>query len=89
MVIFIEWPLSPVNPKSTCGLPMSGEDTGLEAIASPMVGYLGKVSTAQAFLSCCHLRKAELYLKTTVNEQYQSKTNIKTEIFGKRRSVWA
>lgn len=48
MVIFTDWCLSPVIPRSTCGLPMAGEDTGLEAVASPMAGYLGKVSTILA-----------------------------------------
>lgn len=62
MVIFTDWCLFPVIPRSTCGLPMAGEDTGLEAEASPLVGYLGKVSNS-SILSCCHVRKAELYLK--------------------------
>lgn len=31
-------------------LPMTGEDTGLGALASPLVGYLGKVSRALVFL---------------------------------------
>ncbi|XP_072301950.1 SUMO-specific isopeptidase USPL1 [Eucyclogobius newberryi] len=53
MVIFTDWVLSPVMPKSTCGLPMSGEDTGLEAVASPMVGYLGKVQERAASLDHC------------------------------------
>uniref|UniRef100_A0A3B3Z7G7 USP domain-containing protein n=1 Tax=Periophthalmus magnuspinnatus TaxID=409849 RepID=A0A3B3Z7G7_9GOBI len=42
MVVFTDWFRSPVISRSACGLPMAGEDTGLEAVASPMVGYLGK-----------------------------------------------
>lgn len=48
MVIFTDWCLFPVIPRNTCGLPMDDEDTGLEAVASPMAGYLGKVSTILA-----------------------------------------
>ncbi|CAL9685218.1 unnamed protein product [Knipowitschia caucasica] len=53
MVIFTDWLLSPVIPRSTCGLSMAGEDTGLEAVASPMVGYLGKVQERAASLDQC------------------------------------
>lgn len=40
-------------PRSTCGLPMPGEDTGLEAVASPMAGYLGKAQERAASLDYC------------------------------------
>lgn len=52
-----------MDQRSICGLPMTDEDTGLEAFASPLAGYLGKVSRALVFLLQCHLRKAELKLK--------------------------
>lgn len=50
MVIFFEWHWTSMEPKSGSGLPMSGEEAGLEALASPLAGYLGKVSRAQVFL---------------------------------------
>ncbi|KAJ0061656.1 hypothetical protein NL108_005725 [Boleophthalmus pectinirostris] len=53
MVIFTDWFLSPVISRSACGLPMAGEDTGLEAVASPMVGYLGKVQERAASMDHC------------------------------------
>lgn len=64
-----------MDQKSRNGLPMTGEDTGLEALASPLAGYLGKVSRTHVSSHCCHLRKAELNLKNTVTGQYQSKFN--------------
>lgn len=36
----------------------SGEDTGLGALASPLVGYLGKVSRAPVFLSLLSLAQS-------------------------------
>lgn len=39
-----------MDQKSSSGLPMTGEDTGLGALALPLVGYLGKVSRALVFL---------------------------------------
>lgn len=39
-----------MEQKSSSGLPMTGEDTGLGALASPLVGYLGKVSRALVLL---------------------------------------
>ncbi|KAK7925386.1 hypothetical protein WMY93_007696 [Mugilogobius chulae] len=53
MVLFADWCLSPVIQRSACGMPMFGEDTGLEAVASPMVGYLGKVQERAASLDHC------------------------------------
>jgi len=50
MVIFVEWYWNPVDQRSNGGLPMTDEDTGLGALASPLVGYLGKVSRALVFL---------------------------------------
>lgn len=40
-----------MDQKCSSGLPVTGEDTGLGALASPLAGYLGKVSRAHAFLS--------------------------------------
>ncbi|KAJ0004587.1 hypothetical protein NQD34_010801, partial [Periophthalmus magnuspinnatus] len=53
MVVFTDWFRSPVISRSACGLPMAGEDTGLEAVASPMVGYLGKVQERATSLDNC------------------------------------
>lgn len=58
MVIFFEWHRTAVDQKSNCGLPMTGEDTGLGALASPLAGYLGKVSKAHAFLSLLSLAQS-------------------------------
>lgn len=44
VVMFIEWHQTALDPKSNSCLPMTGEDTGLGALASPLAGYLGKVS---------------------------------------------
>lgn len=92
MVIYFDWHGAAMDQKSRSSLPMTGEDTGLVALASPLVGYLGKVSRPLVRSHCCHLRKAELNLKNTVTGQYQSKFNKRnkkkrqTEIFvGKRR----
>lgn len=40
------------NSRSSC-LPITGEDTGLEALASPLAGYLGKVQGRAASLDYC------------------------------------
>uniref|UniRef100_A0A3Q4H6Q3 SUMO-specific isopeptidase USPL1-like n=1 Tax=Neolamprologus brichardi TaxID=32507 RepID=A0A3Q4H6Q3_NEOBR len=47
MVIYCGWHRTAMDPnsRSSC-LPITGEDTGLEALASPLAGYLGKVSRA-------------------------------------------
>ncbi|XP_029375945.1 SUMO-specific isopeptidase USPL1 [Echeneis naucrates] len=52
MVILSEWHRT-VEQKSSSGLPMTGEDTGLEALASPLAGYLGKVQERAASLEHC------------------------------------
>lgn len=51
MVIHFEWHRTAMEPKCWSSLPLTGEDTGLEAVASPLVGYLGKVSKNSSFLS--------------------------------------
>ncbi|KAI3373185.1 hypothetical protein L3Q82_006503 [Scortum barcoo] len=51
MVMFFEWHRTAMDQKSTA-LPMTGEDTGL-ALASPLVGYLGKVQDRAASLEYC------------------------------------
>ncbi|XP_068572142.1 SUMO-specific isopeptidase USPL1 [Cebidichthys violaceus] len=53
MVIFFEWYWKAEDQKSSSGLPMTGEDTGLGALASPLVGYLGKVQERAASLEYC------------------------------------
>ncbi|KAM6907225.1 SUMO-specific isopeptidase USPL1 [Xenentodon cancila] len=53
MVIFREWHRTAMDPKSSSSLPMAGEDTGLGALASPLVGYLGKVQERAASLKNC------------------------------------
>ncbi|XP_029303919.1 LOW QUALITY PROTEIN: SUMO-specific isopeptidase USPL1 [Cottoperca gobio] len=53
MVIFFEWHRTAVDQKSSSSLPMTGEDTGLGALASPLVGYLGKVQERAASLEHC------------------------------------
>lgn len=52
MVIYCGWHRTAMdlNSRSSC-LPITGEDTGLEALASPLAGYLGKVSRALVLLS--------------------------------------
>lgn len=40
-----------MDQKSRSGLQMTGEDTGLDALSSPLVGYLGKVSRTHALLN--------------------------------------
>lgn len=88
MVLLFEW--TAMDRMSSCGVPLSGEDSGLEAVASPLAGYLGKVSRAHVFLLQCHLRKAESKTKRTVIVQNQNKRKeiSQTEIFGKRRKFW-
>lgn len=87
MVMFSEQYLAAVDPQSSDCLPMSGEDTGLEALASPQAGYLGKVSEAHASSHCCHMRKDESHLEqNTVTLQYHSKFQTYTmEIFDSKR----
>lgn len=52
MVLFFEWHQIAVEPKNSHScVPMTGEDTGLEPLALPLAGYLGKVSVALVFLS--------------------------------------
>ncbi|XP_042354915.1 SUMO-specific isopeptidase USPL1 [Plectropomus leopardus] len=53
MVIFFEWHQTAMDQKNSSGLPMTGEDTGLGALASPLVGYLGKVQERAALLEHC------------------------------------
>ncbi|KAF6722168.1 SUMO-specific isopeptidase USPL1 [Oryzias melastigma] len=53
MVMFSEQYLAAVDPQSSDCLPMSGEDTGLEALASPQAGYLGKVQERASSLDHC------------------------------------
>ncbi|XP_023154294.1 SUMO-specific isopeptidase USPL1 [Amphiprion ocellaris] len=53
MVIFSEWHRTVMDPKSSSCLPMTGEDTGLGALASPLTGYLGKVQERAAPLEHC------------------------------------
>ncbi|XP_034745192.1 SUMO-specific isopeptidase USPL1 [Etheostoma cragini] len=53
MVICFEWHRTAVDQTSSSGLPMTGEDTGLGALASPLVGYLGKVQQRAASLENC------------------------------------
>ncbi|TNN54733.1 SUMO-specific isopeptidase USPL1 [Liparis tanakae] len=47
MVIFVEWYWNPVDQRSDGGLPMTDEDTGLGALASPLV------QERAASLECC------------------------------------
>ncbi|XP_034063135.1 SUMO-specific isopeptidase USPL1 isoform X1 [Gymnodraco acuticeps] len=53
MVLFFEWHRTTMDQKSSSGLPMTGEDTGLGALALPLVGYLGKVQERAASLEYC------------------------------------
>ncbi|XP_041657104.1 SUMO-specific isopeptidase USPL1 [Cheilinus undulatus] len=53
MVIVSEWLRTAMDQRSICGLPMTDEDTGLEAFASPLAGYLGKVQERAASLEVC------------------------------------
>ncbi|XP_029956669.1 SUMO-specific isopeptidase USPL1 [Salarias fasciatus] len=53
MVIFLEWHRTSLDPKSSSSLPMSSEGTGLEALASPLAGYLEKVQARAASLEYC------------------------------------
>ncbi|KAM9788363.1 SUMO-specific isopeptidase USPL1 [Neosynchiropus ocellatus] len=50
MVLF-HW--TPLDQRRNGGLLMSAEDTGLGAVASPLVGYLGKVNERAASLELC------------------------------------
>lgn len=47
-----------MDQKIRSGLPMTGEDTGLEVLASPLAGYLGKVSRALVLLSLLSLAQS-------------------------------
>lgn len=58
MVIFFEWYQTAMEQKNSSGLPMTGEDTGLGALASPLVGYLGKVSRALVLLQLLSLAQS-------------------------------
>ncbi|XP_074527644.1 SUMO-specific isopeptidase USPL1 isoform X2 [Halichoeres trimaculatus] len=51
MVLLFEW--TAMDRMSSCAVPLSGEDTGLEALASPLAGYLGKIQERAASLDCC------------------------------------
>ncbi|XP_028276564.1 SUMO-specific isopeptidase USPL1 [Parambassis ranga] len=53
MVIYFEWHWTAEDPKSSSCLPMTGEDTGLGALASPLAGYLGKVQERASSLENC------------------------------------
>uniref|UniRef100_A0A1A8R6D2 Ubiquitin specific peptidase like 1 n=4 Tax=Nothobranchius rachovii TaxID=451742 RepID=A0A1A8R6D2_9TELE len=53
MVLFFGCHQRAVDPESSCCLSMTGEDTGLEALASPLAGYLGKVQERAASLESC------------------------------------
>ncbi|XP_035522010.1 SUMO-specific isopeptidase USPL1 isoform X1 [Morone saxatilis] len=53
MVVFVEWHRTAMDQTSRSGLPMTGEDTGLGALASPLAGYLGKVQERAASLEYC------------------------------------
>ncbi|KAJ4929964.1 hypothetical protein JOQ06_018980 [Pogonophryne albipinna] len=53
MVLYFEWHRTAMDQKSSSGLPMTGEDTGLGALALPLVGYLGKVQERAASLEYC------------------------------------
>ncbi|KAM9347976.1 SUMO-specific isopeptidase USPL1 [Symphorus nematophorus] len=53
MVIFSEWHRTAMDLKSRSGLPVTGEDTGLGAVASPLAGYLGKVQERACSLEYC------------------------------------
>lgn len=86
MVLLFEW--TAMDRMNSCGVPLSGEDTGLEALASPLAGYLGKVSRAHVFLLQCHLRKAEPKKKNKICDcakPKQTKQNEKKK--HKRKSL--
>ncbi|KAM4545406.1 SUMO-specific isopeptidase USPL1 [Odontesthes bonariensis] len=53
MVILSEWHRTALDPETSSCLPMTGEDTGLGALASPLAGYLGKVQERAASLEYC------------------------------------
>uniref|UniRef100_A0A146NKG5 Ubiquitin specific peptidase-like 1 n=1 Tax=Fundulus heteroclitus TaxID=8078 RepID=A0A146NKG5_FUNHE len=53
MVIYVDRQRAAVGPRSDGCLPMTGEGTGLEALASPQAGYLGKVQERAASLESC------------------------------------
>ncbi|CAN9501832.1 unnamed protein product [Ophioblennius macclurei] len=53
MVIFLEWHRTSLDPKRRSSLPMDSEGSGLEALASPLAGYLEKVQTRAASLEHC------------------------------------
>lgn len=55
MVIFFEWHPTAMDPTSRSGLSLSGEATDLEALSSPLVGYLGKVSRPLIVVTCAKL----------------------------------
>lgn len=89
MVIFCEWHRTAMDQKSR-----SGEDTGLGALASPLVGYLGKVSRAPVFLSLLSLAQSwiefEKYCDWAVpiqNQQKKRKSCKRRKFFG-LKLVW-
>nr|XP_019952716.1 PREDICTED: SUMO-specific isopeptidase USPL1 isoform X1 [Paralichthys olivaceus] len=53
MVMIVEWYRTTVDQKSSGGLPMTGEDTGLGSLAPPLAGYLGKIQERAASLEHC------------------------------------
>lgn len=53
MVMFFEWHLTAMDQTSRRGLSQSGEGTDLEALSSPLVGYLGKVSRTPLLVVTC------------------------------------
>ncbi|KAK2828302.1 hypothetical protein Q5P01_019336 [Channa striata] len=53
MVVFFEWHWTVVDQMSSGGLPMTGEDSGLGSLASPLAGYLGKVQERAGSLEYC------------------------------------
>lgn len=53
MVILFEWHPMAMDQTSRSGLPLSGEETDLEALSSPLVGYLGKVSRTPLIVVTC------------------------------------
>lgn len=95
MVIHLEWHRA-MEQKSWNSLPLTGEDTGLEALASPLVGYLGKVSKNSSFLSL--LSPAQSWFQFGKREQLWPDHIIQnfktidwkhTEIFESKRRKWS
>lgn len=77
-----------MDQKSRSGLPMTGEDTGLEVLASPLAGYLGKVSRALVLLSLLSLAQSWIEFEKELwsgSANPNSTKENKTEIFGSKR----